>query len=255
MKKTLFLILTLAVFAASSGCKDDEAVTGIDFDVTFKATYNGVQLEKNTDYVFGTYPLQFIRYRLYLSDITLLKTNGEEVRMSEIEYLDFTPDSGSSDLSVTPKITFKNVPEGMYDGLRLGYGVKPSLNAKRPADFPTGHPLNIETDYWSGWKSYIFSVVDGKADPDNNGTKNLAFSYHCGSDPVYRTFSFDEQIVVSPDSPGIGLEFDVLKILTNEDGSLYNIEANPATSNSVNDVEVAKALMDHYGKATSIKQL
>jgi hypothetical protein len=62
----------------SSGCKDDEAVTGIDFDVTFKATYNGAQLEKNTDYVFGTYPLQFIRYRLYLSDITLLKTNGKK---------------------------------------------------------------------------------------------------------------------------------------------------------------------------------
>jgi hypothetical protein len=254
-KKNIYFIAGLFLLVGLAGCKDHvETIPGIDFDVTFKATYDGNQLEKNKDYVYGSFPLQILRYRLYLSDFTLLKNDGEEVRISEVEYLDFTPDSGASDLSVTPTITFKNVPEGMYDGIRLGFGVKPSLNAKQPADFPSGHPLNIETDYWAGWKSYIFMVLDGKADPDGDGIKNLPFSYHCGSDPVYETFTFNEHIHVAAGHGGIGVEFDVRKLFTNDNGSLYDIEANPATSNSVNDFRVAKDFMGNFDKATSIKQ-
>lgn len=256
MKNTLFLFfIALVLFSGLSGCKDKvETLPGVDFDITFKATYDGNQLEKNKDYVFGNFPVLFVRYRLYLSDITLLKEDGSETRISEVEYLDFTPDSGASDLSVTPKITFKNVPEGMYSGIRLGYGVKPSLNAKQPSDFPTGHPLNQEIDYWGGWKSYIFMVLDGKGDPDGDGVKNLSFSYHCGSDPVYTTFTFNEHIHVEKGHEGIGIEFDIRKIFTNDDGSMYDIESSPATSNNVSDIRVAKELMDNYDKATVITQ-
>jgi hypothetical protein len=253
--KAFFIVPSLFLLLGLAGCKDNvETPPGVDFKVTFKATYDGIQLEKNKDYTYGSFPLLILRYRLYLSDITLLKDDGGEVRISEVEYLDFTPDSGSSDVSVTPVITFKNVPEGIYDGIRLGFGVKPSLNAKQPADFSNGHPLNIETDYWAGWKSYIFMVLDGKADPDGDGVKNLPFSYHCGSDPVYQEFSFYEHIHVAEAHDGIGIEFDVRKLFTNDDGSLYDIEANPATSNSVNDFRVAKDFMGNYDKATSITQ-
>jgi hypothetical protein len=248
-------LFALLLFIGLSGCKEKpEPITGIDFDITFKATYDGNQLEKNTAYVFGSFPIQFVRYRLYLSDITLLKDDGTEARISEIEYLDFTPDSGASDLSVTPKITFKNVPEGMYDGIRLGFGVKPELNGKRPSDFATGHPLNLEIDFWSAWKSYIFMVLDGKADPEGDGVDNLSFSYHTGGNSVYKVFSFNEHIHVEQGHEGIGLEFDIRRILTNDDGSLYDIESNPSTSNSVNDDRVAKELMGNYLNATTIKQ-
>lgn len=255
MRNTLTILLALALFAGFSGCKDkEEPITGVNFDVNFKATYDGFQLEKNKDYTLAGYPLLFLRYRLYLSDITLFKEDGTAVVISEAEYLDFTPDGGSSDLSATPKITFKNVPEGMYDGIRLGFGVKPSLNAKQPADFPAGSPLNIETDYWLGWKSYIFMVLDGKADPDNDGDKNINFSYHCGSDPVYRVIDFNEHIHVAAGHDGIGIEFDVRKLLTNNDGTPYDIESNPATSNNVADDRVAKEIISHYQNATTIKQ-
>jgi hypothetical protein len=136
----------------------------------------------------------------------------------------------------------------------MGYGVKPELNAKQPSDFPNGHPLNIEADYWSGWGSYIFMLMDGKADPDGDGVKNVSFSYHCGSDPAYLTFSIEEHIHVAADHEGIQMEFDLLKLLTNEDGSRYDIESNPATSNNVGDVRVALEIMSHYASAVSIKQ-
>lgn len=255
MKNKLFLLLSIALFAGLAGCDpQEEPITGIDFDITFKATYDGTQLEKNKDYLYDGFPISFIRYRLYLADITLLKADGGEVKISEAEYLDFTPDSGATDLSATPNIVFKNVPEGMYDGIRIGFGVNPVNNAKQPSDFPDGSPLNYEFDYWPGWKSYIFMIVDGKADPDIDGTKNLAFSYHCGSDPVYQVFTFNEHIHVEQGHKGIGIEFDVRKLFTNPDGSLYDIEANPATSNEASDTRVAKDFMSKLGNATTIKQ-
>lgn len=253
MKNTILFLFAFVFFASCSGCKDKEEPTGIDFDVTFKATYDGNQLEKNKDYLFGTIPLYFIRCRLYLSDITLLKADGTEKQLAEVEYLDFTADNGASNLTVTPKITYKNVPEGEYTGIRLGYGVKPSLNAKDPSDFPTGHPLNIETDYWASWGSYIFMVLDGKADPDGDGVKNLSLAYHCGSDAVYKVFTINHNIVVAQGQGGITIEFDMLKFLTNEDGSLYDIAAHPATSDIAGNIVVSSVLMANFGRATTVK--
>jgi hypothetical protein len=255
MKNKILLLSSLLTLAALSGCDPkEEPITGVDFDITFKATYDGAQLEKNKDYMHGTFPFLFVRYRLYLSDITLLKADGGEVKISEVEYLDFTPDSGASDMSVTPKITFKNVPEGMYDGIRIGYGVNPVNNAKQPSDFPDGSPLNVETDFWPAWKSYIFMVLDGKADPDADGVKNLAFSYHCGGNDTYKVCTFNEHIHVEQGHQGIGIEFDIRKLFSNPDGSPYDIGANPSTSNSANDTRVANDFMGKLGSATIIKQ-
>lgn len=254
MKYKILFLLAFILLIGFSACKDEDQ-PGVDFSITYKATYGGEQLKKNTDFLFGAFPLEFIRYRLYLSDITLLKSSGEEVRLAEVEYLDFFPDVASTNLSATPQITYQHIPEGTYSGIRIGYGVKAALNAKKPSDFPSGHPLSDETDYWSGWKSYIFSVLDGKADPENDGSKNLTFSYHCGSDAVYKTFTFNEEIQVASGQPRIELSFDVLKFLTNDDGSLYDIQAKPATSNNASDVQVALELMPNYAHATTVKQL
>lgn len=250
MYKILFSVAFLALFTVLS-CGDQGAEdTGVHFDITFQATYDGAQLEKDKEYQLGNIPLFFESSRLYLSDITLLKGN-QTFLISEIEYLDFTPTSASF---ATPKITFNNVPEGDYTGIRLGYGVKPVLNARTPSNFPAGHPLSVEIDYWAGWSSYIFSVLDGKADSNNDGTKNLSFSYHCGSDAVYKTVDFAYPISVQDGQPGATIAFDMKAFLTNDDGTFYDLLANPATSNSPNNVVVAQALSNHWPRATTISQ-
>ncbi len=250
MKNTTLLLILLS-FALLPACGDQGTeLTGVNFDITCKATFDGVQLEKNKDYQFGNIPMFVEACRMYLSDITLL--NGDkEIVLSEIEYLDFTPTNA---VSATPTITFKNVPEGEYTGIRIGYGVKPSLNGKRPSSFPAGHPLAIENDYWSGWSSYIFSTLDGKADPENDGSKNLSLAYHCGSDAVYKTFEFAQAIHVHEGEAGARISFDMKKLLTLADGTLYDIAAHPATSNSVSDVTVAQALTANFGRATTVEQ-
>ncbi|MCB0525178.1 MAG: MbnP family protein [Saprospiraceae bacterium] len=255
MKNFIFLFLAIGLFTGLQGCKDKtEPSGGVDLKATFMATYNGTQLEKNKDYTFGTFPLLFLRYRMYLSDITLIKEDDTEVKISDVEYLDFTPDSSPSDLSVTPEITYKNVPEGNYKGIRMGIGVNAANNAKKPSDFPADSPLSIETDYWPGWASYIFMIIDGKADPDNDGTKNLSFSYHCGSDMVYQEFTINQAINVTSSGANLNIEFDLLKLLTQEDGSLYDMANYPVTSNDVNNFKVALEVISGVERAITIDQ-
>ena len=251
MKNTTLLFALLAI-AVMSACRDHNHNDGptTSFDITFQATFDGAQLEKNKDYQLGSIPFYVEAFRMYLSDITLLK-GSEEVRLSEIEYLDFTPSNATF---ATPKITFTNVPEGEYTGIRIGYGVKPSLNAKRPADFPAGHPLAVENDYWAGWNSYIFTTLDGKADPDNNGSKNLGLAYHSGSDAVYKTFDFVMPIHVHAGEAGARITFDIKEYLTLPNGTFYDIAAHPATSNSASDVTVAQVLSANFGRATTVAQ-
>ncbi len=249
--KKITTILALFTLAFLPACGDQGAEpTGIDFNITFKATYDGATLEKGKDYQLGTVPLFFEACRMYLSDITLLNGN-KEILLSEVEYLDFTP---SSALSATPTIRFKHVPEGTYTGIRIGYGVKSYLNAKTPSNFPVGHPCAVEQDYWPGWQSYIFSTLDGKADSDNNGSKNLSLAYHCGSDPVYKTFEFTVPINVRSGGPGANVTFDMKKFLTLADGTFYDILAHPATSNSPSDLIVAQALTPNWAHATTVEQ-
>jgi hypothetical protein len=248
--KKFSLLLSFFGLLSLMACTDEDNAPYTDFTLTFKANYGGETLEKNKDYMFGTFPIFFESSRMYLSDIRLVNAE-REVILSDVEYLDFTPENA---LSATPVITYR-VPEGDYTSVRIGYGVRGPLNAKRPSDFPAGSPLAIEIDYWAGWKSYIFSVLDGKADPDNNGSKNLSFSYHCGSDAVYRVFEFNVPIKVKAgEFTTASITFDMKEFLTNDDGSLYDMVANPATSNDAGNVVVAQALTAHWDRATTITQ-
>lgn len=256
MKKHMLLSALLALTVLSA-CHDhgDDGVKA-DFTITYKSSYNGEQLSKYKDYDFGTtnFPVQFSRFSTYLSDIELIKSDGSSHRLAEIEYVDFTPDNAGSDLSVTPAITYKNVPEGEYTGIRIGYGVKPALNAKDPTDFDSNHPLAKEGEYWGGWNSYIFSKIEGKADSDKNGTYDIALLYHCGSDAVYKVFTFNQSIHVHAGEPGISVDFDLLKVFTMDDGAFYDIVTNFYTSNNPDDVTVAQVLTHNFEKATTVAQ-
>lgn len=252
MTNKLFFSLFLMILISFAGCKKDDT-SGIDFTLNFDATYNGSRLVKNNTYTFGDYPLLFQRFRMYVSDITLLK-GDKEVKIADVAYLDFTQDLTKTDTTEVLPLILHHVPADSYDAIRIGFGVNPVNNAKRPSDFKAPNPLASEVDYWQGWKSYIFMILDGKADPDKDGVKNLNFSYHCGSDAVYTVNTYTLPIQVSDQTRSLDISFDVLKLLTNDDGSLFDIQAQPITSNGVDDTRVAKVFMDHLYHATSLKQ-
>lgn len=255
MKRLLLngLLGAALLVASCDGTTDPPLPPSSDFTLTFKAFYGGQPLEKYKSYDYAGYKVHFSRFNTYLSDIVLLK-GTEEYRISEIEWVDFTPDTAPNDLAVPVSITFKNVPDGDYTGIRIGYGVKPALNAKAPNNFPANHPLSRENEYWLGWKSYIFNKIEGKADLDNSGAFGTSLVYHCGSDEVYRTYTFNTPIRVEQGA-GAGVDFD-LKDLFTINGTWFDLTVpeNQLTSNDVGNVIVANILMDNFDFATKVSQ-
>lgn len=252
MKNYPLLLLLLAAISFSA-CEDDPdpVVSKDNFTLSFKVTYDGLPLEKYKNYPYADRTINFDKFNIYLSDITLLK-GSQEVKLSDIEWVNFTPDFAPSDSAVV--VTYKyDVPDGDYTGIRIGYGVKPDLNAKTPANFPPDHPLYIESEYWSGWNSYIFAKVQGKYDLDGDATPETVLFYHCGSDPVYNVASFMHDIPVA-DTGALTVEFDLKKLFT-YDGQLLDLSVptNRTTSHDASNIALGQKVMNNFKNATILK--
>ncbi|MCW5924263.1 MAG: hypothetical protein KIS77_18215 [Saprospiraceae bacterium] len=253
MKNHIVALLALLAFTFMVACEDSKgpSVQPNNFTLTFRATYDGQPLEKYKNYPYGDKVVTFDRFNTYLSDITLL-SGAVETKLSDIEWVDFTPDDATNNDAV--EVSFKyTVPDGDYTGIKIGYGVKANLNAKRPSDFPPSHPLYIESEYWLGWKSYIFTKVQGRVDLDANDTTETVIFYHCGSDPVYNMATMSAPIDVRGTS-SLVVEFDLKKLFT-FDGALLDLEvpSNRTTSHDASNIALAQKLMMNFKNATSMK--
>lgn len=245
--------MLLLLFAAAffNGCKDQDPLQHSKFTLTFRATYDDQLLEKFKTYPYGDKVVMFDRFNTFLSDITLLK-GSEEVKLSDIEWVDFTPDFAPDNKAVD--VTFEyNVPDGDYTGIRIGYGVEPALNAKSPSDFAPGHPLYLENEYWLGWKSYIFTKIQGEVDLDGDGATETNIFYHCGADTVYNSATFPRDIPVAGDV-SLRVEFDLKKMFT-FDGQLLDlsIQSNQITSHDPSNIALGYKMMHNFKNGTVLK--
>ncbi len=252
MKNYALLLLLFTAFAFSA-CKDDPPAPANqdNFTLTFRATYDGELLEKYKNYPYGDRVVTFDKFNTYLSDITLLN-GSEELKLSDIEWVDFTPDFAPDNKAV--EVTFKyDVPDGDYTGVKIGYGVKADLNAKSPANFAPEHPLYLESEYWSGWDSYIFSKIQGDVDLDGDNTAETVIFYHCGSDAVYNVGTMTENISVSGDHEMV-IEFDLKKLFT-FDGQLLDltVQSNRTTSHDASNIALGQKVMNNFKNATVLK--
>lgn len=243
------LLLAAALFVGCDG--KENPVLPDNFTLTFKALYDGQPLEKYKNYPYGDKVVLFDKFNTFLSDITLLK-GAEEVKLSDVEWVDFTPDFAPNDTAV--QVSFKYaVPDGHYTGIKIGYGVRPDLNAKTPADYAVDHPLYRESEYWSGWHSYIFTKIQGKVDLDANAAPETNIFYHCGSDAVYNTATIAQGIHVAGDH-ALVVEFDLKKLFT-FDGQLLDltVPTNQATSHSASNIALGQKVMLNFKNATAVK--
>lgn len=247
--RALSLLAASLVFFAA--CKDNNPVQQNNFTLTFRALYDGQSLEKGKNYPYADKVILFDKFNTYLSDIILLK-GAEETRLSDIEWVDFTPDVAPDNkaVDVTVKCT---VPDGNYTGLKIGYGVRPDLNAKKPSDYPVGHPLYLENEYWNGWNSYIFTKVQGRYDLNGDNVPEANLFYHCGSDAVYNTATFAKDIRVSGDA-SLVVVFDLKKLFT-FDGQLLDLTdpANQATSHDAGNIALGQKVMFNFKNATVLQ--
>jgi hypothetical protein len=245
------LSLLFAALILWSGCTKEKAPETKNFTLTFRATYDGQPLEKYKNYPYGNRSVQINKFSTYLSDLVLLRSDGSEQRLFDIEWVDFTPDLASDNRSVA--VTFQyNVPDGDYAALKIGYGVRPDLNAKRPSDFPANHPLIQENEYWLGWKSYIFTKVQGFYDLDGDANPEASITYHCGGDATYTTAQMSKSLKV--DGTGqLEIVFDVKKLFGTGSAQLdLNQSGNRNTSHSMADTQLGEIIMANFANATSL---
>lgn len=257
MKQVLLYTFTALLIVSSYACNDDEGdnapISPISVvEMPFVATYDGAPLVMTDAYDYANnLPVLFTRLKFYISNVSLLSTDGSRLELSEIEALDFTTTNIDTETATQGiNLTFLDIPVGEYTGLSFGVGVAADLNETKPSDYSSSHPLSDASDYWGAWGSYIFTKIEGKLDVDQDGSYTLGVSYHIGSDDLYRDISFTKPITITEGNTTLPqVEVDLKKILVRSETDFLDMETNDAVHN---DRDLMNYLMDNFDAAVSL---
>jgi len=264
-----FTILLFACCLFVIGCEDtpeEQTVTGVSLN--FTANYDGNTFVTFKDY---TYPdgrkINFNNFNFFVSDIALVSEEATPANtdLVEVDFIDLSYDESQLAQAEAGKtLTINDIPVGKYSGIKIGFGVKADLNRSKPTDYGTGHPLT--RNYWDGWSSYIFSMIEGGADMDENGTITTggtdteSFTYHSGTNDVYEEVIFTKEIDLTDSGTQLSIKIDVQELFKNsspdrdlnEDGYL-DIESFSGTHSNNEEMDIAKSIMSNFGRATTVE--
>ncbi|MEZ4825924.1 MAG: MbnP family protein [Bacteroidia bacterium] len=251
--------LTLMMFSCTA-CKEKPIEAG-SFELAFIPTVNGERIEKGVPVVNiqnRKYQIDF--FLMYVADITLVKENGDEVLLSEINLYDLV--SGGEARHTTDENTafktFDMIDVGNYRGVKFGIGVPDRLNTD-PASYPVNHPLSVGSSmYWSWRTGYKFLAMEGLIDqsPDNNGlVLDLPLAYHTGKDSVnslnviYREVSFLDNdnafTLQSGQTVHFNIEMDINRMFYNENDTLDMVRFNITHSVPGEQFDISRTITDN----------
>ncbi len=250
MKPKIFLFALLALATFSACNKEGEG----SIELNFKALYDGSPLVMMEHYAYNdTLDVFFSGFNFYVSDIRLIKEDGEIVELTEIDFVDFDDMDALSKAQQGYTLSFSNVPSGKYKAIHIGIGVPMMLNETRSSDYPSSHPLSRDSHYWDAWESYIFSMTSGKIDANGDGVfDDGAILYHCGSDEVYR--SKDLNYAFELEKKGrvtIPVKVDLHNCFKETTGGYIDVIAHPAT-HTIDNLTWAMKFMDNMIEDLSI---
>jgi len=198
-------------------------------------TENGRELN-----VYGTYDNNSVSYRLetmkyYLSH---LKLNNNEV--ADVFLYDVESDNNSI-------LTHHN--NNKINTIEFGIGLTESQNNSDPTTFVSSHPLSFaQNTYWYMTPpSYIFVMVEQKADTLGSGVYNMPVSYHLAHNDLYRFVEKEVEVNLSlTDTIEMTLSLELPDLMNNVDYT----ENIPHMSEST---PVANLLMNNLADAFSIQ--
>ena len=263
MKRMLLAALLAATLTA---CDRNEPGTNGVIPISIRPVLNGELFETETVYQnLQGRAFQFDNLSLYVSDMTLVSADGEEVVLSGEEqdesvlFFDFTNGTifgTAGKLSSNGSLISENLdaPAGEYQGIRLTLGVPRNLNGDfDPVTYPEEHPLSEQRGaFWSWNSGYIFLKIDGRVDnsADNNGQELLgSLTYHTGLDTLIRTVSFLEPehafTIETGDTPTdeLNFTFDINKLFYFDGDTLDMVNSN--LTHTTNDFDLAETIMDN----------
>ncbi len=244
MKISSILSGLLIILFFSACIKDQEG----SLTVHFKAVYAGQTLQTFVTKPFTSpQQLQFSNLSFYVSDFNLLDQSNAQ-SLGDIALVDLSfNDMSSADAGYT--FHFDKLPAKTYSGIQFGIGVPPDMNAKKPEDFSSSHPLSNPTNYWQTWSSYIFMKTEGHIDTLGTGSYDLGFAYHTGTDKLFRVFTAPVNISIeNGKNKEISILVDYQKVLEGID-----IKSNPLNS-SPNDTTQINMIVQNLQNALTLVQ-
>ncbi|HRS07473.1 MAG TPA: hypothetical protein P5221_01480 [Bacteroidia bacterium] len=231
LRFVFFAAVAGLIFSLSSCKKDDSSDNQIpNTDTIGELSFNLKQYVGNNRIAYNqvysdTSGRQFkiTNLRYYISDIVLLKANGQELPLSgKVLLVD----------NETEQYSLGEIPVGDYSGLRFMVGIDSATNHLDPALYDASNPLSYQpvSMHW-GWNfGYIFMKVEGNVDTDTIPTGNLngIISYDIGSDPMVRVINFNHIFSVNGNTNTINIKFNLLKMLSGIDLATESItHTNP----------------------------
>lgn len=176
---------------------DSTAMVNIDLAAVFDGT--PVSTDASTVYTIGGRNITLSSARIYLSEITLLKSDGSEVTfVNENPVTVPAKDPSDNDVSHTVSdqivlakhdagqgmFALGEAEAGSYTGIRYKVGIDGLNNRVDATQVPASHPLAKQTDannHWSWNSGYIFLRMDGTVDTDGDGTTESDWETHIGT--------------------------------------------------------------------------
>ena len=217
--RPFFLPLLLAGTLVLTGCEADGSMADDDTAVLTLDLEPVVGSEALSDDPAAVYDvngqhLTFASARMYLSEITLIRKGGEEVRLAAEPVTAPALDADSAVVAHTlaervvlarhdageARYELGEVPAGVYEGVRFKVGLTGLTNRLDATQVPASHPLAQQTDknnHWSWNAGYIYLRIDGLLDLDGDGaveaegTDGAAWNVHLGTDAFAETVELD----------------------------------------------------------------
>lgn len=248
------IILSLAFIVSNCRKSDDsekEATlkfsTALAIDQGATTVTIGDTLVMNTGYDFN-----LKKFKLYLSNITLLGANNDPEIMDII-----LADVGDSE---TGAFTVKVKP-GNYSSVRLGIGLDPIQNDSDPESFPDEHPLSSYNQmYWTMLK-YRFAILEGRSDNTgqlNGDTTDILNAYHPGLDSLYSVNTYPINLTVE-ENENYELVFTVFVDEIFSHGSGIDMRTEPQSHSEIGDslnpgdFDIARRFMENLSATASLE--
>lgn len=248
----LFFLVFTTVFTS---CKDDDnpppkEETPSEFKITFKPKFKGEDLTFN-DMKWITNAgdtLNFTRLRMILSNIELIKTNGETARLDTFAYISF--DEKRNILGFD-----KNLPAGNFKGIRFMIGLDSAINHGDPMQWGNTHPLNplVNHMHWNWASGYIFWVAEGYY--MNNKDASDIFSYHMANLNYRKNIELETSNTFSLPNGTVSKEIELHLDNYFSTPNNYSIKQNGASSHSSSPDDMLRMdlLHENLGKVFKLK--
>ncbi|NNC84147.1 MAG: hypothetical protein HKN79_11270 [Flavobacteriales bacterium] len=222
--KTIYPIIVSIVLVFFIACESEtleEPFDGPNFELRVDISHGDQEVELYEYYqnVAGD-SMNFEQILLYLSDISLIKTNGDSVYLTEIEFFDLNGPTEVRSFDVEP---------GDYSGLVYHIGVPKRLNGMDNPDFMISiygpdSPLNVANGmYWAWATGYRFLIYEGRLDttPDVFGDVPSFYSIHLGKDTLYTQMQVDLPFSVSDEETrSFSIDWDLSRSIYDTEDTL-----------------------------------